>query len=110
MLQKTQITVKRRTKTSSEGSPAVEVETTVFEGLRRVVFADNRGTENRSTVQGLDFDYDYLVYMQVDDPELRYGDIIEFDLQGQKQVVVNKIRPMTITIQGKTTEVFCRYN
>jgi hypothetical protein len=110
MLPKIDVIIKRKTDTNIPGNQYVQAETTVLSGKRRIVMAEGRGLGNISTPEGLNLDFDILVYLEKGDPEIRYADIVEFDLGGQKRALVNKIRPMTITIQGKQTEVFCRYN
>ena len=110
MLPKIDITIKRKTDTNVEGEPYAEVEAIIFQGRRRVVMAEGMGLGRISEPEGLNLDFDVLIYLEKGDPEVRYMDIIEFELGGQKRALVNKIRHMTITIQGKQTEVFCRYN
>jgi len=110
MLRKTTITIKREVNNSNDGNLPSSTISTILLAKRRVVCAEGQGTTAIYTKNGINLNYDYLVYLEPSDPTVLEGDKIEFLLGGVKKVVVKKIRPMTVKIHGNDREVFCTYN
>lgn len=110
MLPKTAITVTREINSASPGDFASVTETTVFSGIRRVVNASGRATQTPYSETGLEYNYDYLVYMEQGDAEVKIGDLITFNINGDREVIVKKVREMTKVILKRDRELMCNYN
>lgn len=110
MLKETSIIIKREVVSTSDGYLPSSTISTILSAKRRVVIAEGTGTTAIFTDNGVNLNYDFLVYLKPSDPTILVGDKITFTLDGSKEIVVKKIRPMTLIINGVNREVFCTYN